>query len=108
MGRQKQFVEMWVRVEPATVRHRYLLTKKYTDTEWAEYRQKEQKAECERILADIRRHVDYGGGAYMDEEYKDVCEFCGSDWTEGPDAAHNGGCCEEDEKIMIAQEEGIV
>lgn len=61
---------------------------------------KEERAVCEDIAAQIRRHVDdlptrgnRGVEVIYDEE--DVCSYCGSGWTEDSDE-FNGGCCAKD------------
>jgi len=66
-------------------------------------------ADCEDIADQIRRHVD-GLPSYRDRgvnvvwDKEEVCEHCGRVWTEG-DSPHNGGCCEEDIKVLDATEE---
>jgi hypothetical protein len=67
---------------------------KQSDADWI--------SDCERIADQIRRHVDglpsYAGrGVAIEWDQENVCEHCGSGWTEDS-AAYNGGCCAEDEK----------
>ena len=62
--------------------------------------------DCEDIAEQIRRHVD-GLSSHRDRgvdvvwDREEVCEHCGRVWTEG-DSPHNGGCCEEDIKVLDA------
>jgi|688.fasta_scaffold162733_6 hypothetical protein len=50
--------------------------------------------ECDRILEEIKRHVDCGTVVVsFDKEY--ICEHCGSPWTE-ESKTFNGGCCDKD------------
>ena len=60
-------------------------------------------SDCKEIEQQIRRHVDAFGSVSIEHTTEDVCSFCGSKWTEG-DGIHNGGCCKEDEAVMIAEE----
>lgn len=32
--------------------------------------------------------------------YEDKCSFCGAEWTEDFKSPHNGGCCDEDAKLL--------
>jgi len=57
----------------------------------------EEKAECERIVDEIRRHVAGKGVVEVKWTTTLLCEHCSSHWTE-PSDAYNGGCCDEDEK----------
>jgi len=50
---------------------------------------------CEEIAAAIRRHVDDVGSVRVVRDSRDVCSFCGCDWTELSEE-YNGGCCDED------------
>ena len=55
---------------------------------------------CQSIIDDIRRHVDDVRDARMEWDNERTCEHCGCAWTEREDAPHNGGCCDEDAKMM--------
>lgn len=61
-----------------------------------EKRTKYLRGEAERIVKDIRRHVDDIGRVEFRAITEEVCEHCGGHWTEDS-AAYNGGCCEKDE-----------
>ena len=60
---------------------------------------------CERIAADIRRHVDdlpsswsdHSRGVHVAWDNEPFCSHCSSPWTEKSET-YNGGCCAEDEK----------
>lgn len=65
----------------------------------------EERAVCEEIAQEIRRHVDglpYRGdrGVSVVWDTGGVCEFCGQKWTEASEA-YNGGCCSADEEDMV-------
>lgn len=62
-------------------------------------RLKEYRRRCASIVEDVRRHVDDVGDVRVEEVVEEVCEHCGSLWTEG-DSPHNGGCCHEDAEAM--------
>lgn len=72
--------------------------------------EKETISICERIAADIRRHVDdlpsrwsdYDRGVQVVWDNEPVCSHCGNAWTEKSDS-YNGGCCAEDEKNNPAE-----
>jgi len=51
---------------------------------------------------DILRHCDGIESSSVEFDTDDVCEFCGYDWTEKDDSPHNGGCCDEDAKVLEA------
>ena len=55
------------------------------------------------VQEQIERHCDRVESCSIEFDNEDVCEFCGSNWTEG-DNPHNEGCCDEDGKVMIAVE----
>jgi hypothetical protein len=52
---------------------------------------------CDEIAADVKRHVDNAGYVSVEFDQEDVCEHCGSRWSE-ESAAYNGGCCAKDEE----------
>lgn len=62
----------------------------YSRDELAEYAMRE----CRSIEEQVRRHVDQDGAVTV-YDIENVCEFCGSGWTEESDA-YNGGCCDKD------------
>ena len=70
-----------------------------SDAAYAKYVRDEYKSEGERIIAEIRRHVDDCSCEYI-VETEEVCEWCGADWTEDADSPHNGGCCQQDREVM--------
>jgi len=57
----------------------------------------DEKDACEKIVEQVRRHVDDVASVYVVSDDASVCEFCGRRWTED-DALYNGGCCDEDQK----------
>lgn len=59
--------------------------------------ERDMEERCDDLIADMKRHVDNFGSAYVEFDQEHVCEHCGSSWTE-PGDEYNGGCCEEDEK----------
>ncbi len=62
---------------------------------------------CEEIAAQIRRHVDVDKRAVsVLWDQTPVCSFCGAEWTEG-DSPHNGGCCDEDTKLIPPEPEEV-
>jgi hypothetical protein len=63
----------------------------------------------EDIKSQIQRHVDGIGrhSVHIVHDRKDVCEWCGSEWTEGK-SPHNGGCCAKDCEVMEGIETAIV
>jgi hypothetical protein len=97
-------------VEPESVipfhfflRNRPSLSYAEAQIKYREYCESEEKESCRHILEQIKRHVDNYGGISLITKTEDVCSFCGAKWTEG-DGIHNGGCCEKDEAVMIAEE----
>ena len=56
------------------------------------------------VQEQIERHCDGVESCSIEFNNEDVCEFCGYDWTEG-DSPYNGGCCEEDAKVLEAWDE---
>ena len=52
---------------------------------------------CEKIVAQIKRHVDNVKYVYVEKEIAIVCEHCGYPWADKK-FDYNGGCCDEDEK----------
>lgn len=55
--------------------------------------------DCEEIVSQIKRHVDGISSASCEYDCDLVCEYCGSQWTEGENSTHNGGCCHKDCEI---------
>jgi hypothetical protein len=70
----------------------------YGRTEEAQKRiAREEEERANEVMADVKRHVDNVGRAYVEFDQEHVCEHCGSAWTEkSPD--YNGGCCDKDEQ----------
>ena len=65
--------------------------------------EKEWEIVCGHIEEQVKRHVDglprhTKTATVWDTER--TCEHCGYGWTEGKDSPHNGGCCDEDAKVM--------
>ena len=58
-----------------------------SDEEW-------EKA-MEDIERQIKRHVDGLGSVRIVRIHEDVCEYCGSPWTE--DSKYYNECCDKDE-----------
>lgn len=91
MARIKQVTGYHVRVE-------------YRTPTWARLFREEslahEKSECERIIAEIARHVDDARAALV-AETQAVCSHCGAPWTEDSDT-YNGGCCDEDQEAHEA------
>ena len=58
---------------------------------------------ADSIVKNIRRHVDDIGHVYVENEYQDECEHCGSQWTEDS-STYNGGCCAKDQEAQDALE----
>lgn len=61
--------------------------------------EREEESACEAIADEIKRHVDglptsRDRGVQIIWDSENVCEFCGSQWTE--DGDYNGGCCTKD------------
>lgn len=57
----------------------------------------EQEA-CEKIVEQVRRHVDDVSSVRVVSDDASACEFCGRRWTED-DARYNGGCCDKDQEL---------
>lgn len=59
----------------------------------------EQMRELNSIVPDIIRHIDgidkRGNNICVTEDVTNICEFCGSPWTE-ESKVYNGGCCRKD------------
>ena len=61
--------------------------------------QRQYKARCNDIVADVKRHIDDVGSVWIESDYVNTCEYCGARWTE--DASdYNGGCCEKDQEAQ--------
>lgn len=60
---------------------------------------KDWYAAAKDLQKDIERHCDGIESCDVEFDMEEVCEFCGYSWTEG-DCSHNGGCCEEDAKVL--------
>lgn len=57
---------------------------------------RDQEDRANEVLADVKRHVDNVGSAWVEFDQENVCEHCGSTWTE-ESKTYNGGCCDKDE-----------
>ena len=58
----------------------------------------EETAEaCDRIVPQIKRHIDGVASVRTIRKYANQCEFCESPWSE-PSETYNGGCCAKDEE----------
>lgn len=74
-----------------------------------EWTPEQEKRICEDIIEGIKKAaradiIEDAGRVTLDYEKTEVCEYCGSPWTEG-NSPHNGGCCEDDEAIMKQSQE---
>jgi len=105
MGKLTNKTNIRVEVEPRSL----------GDYGWArisggrERTEKQAISDCEDIAEQIRRHVDglpsYGDrGVCVVWDVEEVCEHCGSVWSEG-DSPHNGGCCAKDCEAFDAANE---
>lgn len=63
-------------------------------------RQRQYRARCEEIAADVKRHVDNIGSVSVESDAVHCCDHCGARWTEESDK-YNGGCCEADEAAQM-------
>ena len=61
-----------------------------------EKRMKALEDHANEMLAQIKRHVDGSKHACIVFDREDLCEYCGSHWTENGN--YNGGCCDKDEE----------
>jgi len=52
----------------------------------------------------IKRHCDGFDSIDIEHDFDEVCEFCGSSWTEDSDT-YNGGCCERDSEQELQSPE---
>lgn len=64
---------------------------------------RDQQDRANEVLADVKRHVDNVGSAWVEFDQPPVCEHCGSQWTE-EGADYNGGCCGKDEEAELARQ----
>ena len=71
-----------------------------------EHELRDQKNICEDMVKEIKRHVDDVDDIYVITEFDLICEHCGSVWTESKYASHNGGCCDKDAEIYLADRMG--
>ena len=55
---------------------------------------------CERIVDQVKRHVDGVQSMKIQSDIEYQCSFCGSKWTEDAESSHNGGCCVADCKLL--------
>ncbi len=53
----------------------------------------------------IERHCDGFATIDIEHDVDELCEFCGSTWTERGDSPHNGGCCDADEAVMRSEDQ---
>ncbi len=51
---------------------------------------------CKEIADQVRRHADNVAYVAVECDQMDVCQHCGSRWTEAS-PEYNGGCCDKDE-----------
>lgn len=58
--------------------------------------ERDEEDRANEIMQDVKRHVDNVGHVSIDFDQNDVCEHCGSDWTE-KSTEYNGGCCDADQ-----------
>jgi hypothetical protein len=56
---------------------------------------KDKKDFAEKMVQQIKRHVDGAKYANIVEVTEDTCEFCGQPWTE-TSSTYNGDCCDKD------------
>lgn len=63
----------------------------------------QERDECLRIIAEVKRHVDGIDSAVIEYDTKHVCEHCGYQWTE-ISTEYNGGCCDADQQAQEARE----
>lgn len=66
--------------------------------------QEDYEDRCNSIITEIKCHVNEVGGAYIEFDRNEVCEHCGSLWTENS-ATYNGGCCSRDQLAEDALQE---
>lgn len=64
--------------------------------------ERDMEDRCDELIADMKRHVDNIGSVHIEYDQEEVCEHCGSSWTED-NSLYNGGCCEEDEAAEQAR-----
>jgi rubrerythrin len=64
--------------------------------------ERDMQERCDELIADMKRHVDNFGRAFVEFDQEHVCEHCGSTWTE-TSSAYNGGCCEADQEAEDAR-----
>ncbi len=62
---------------------------------------KDLYATARDLVAQIERHCDGVDYSEINFQTERVCEFCGSNWTEGNNEVYNGGCCAGDEKTVL-------
>ena len=67
------------------------------DSSWCPLDEGQMRDRCERIAAEVKRHVDDVHSAHVEFDQQEVCEHCGYPWTE-VSADYNGGCCEKDQE----------
>lgn len=67
--------------------------------------ERDMEDRCNEIVADIKRHADNVGSAYVEFDQEHICEHCGSIWTEKSDT-YNGGCCSKDEESAPLVDKG--
>jgi len=64
---------------------------------------KDAKQMCLWIIDEIKKHVDDITNVSVNYDTLEVCEHCGSAWTEDS-ADYNGGCCRKDQEPENARE----
>lgn len=60
--------------------------------------------DCKELERQINRHVDAVEDTQIEYDEELVCEFCGEYWAEKNDSPYNGGCCDDDIKILEEKE----
>ena len=63
----------------------------------------QERDECLRIIAEIKRHVNDIDSAVIEYDTKLTCEHCAYQWTEDS-KDYNGGCCQHDQETQEAKE----
>ena len=105
MARIERVTEYYVRIDPRRIGFLGSVSVSDEMIESKEARRLEMYRDiCEAMVDQIKRHVDEVGYVAVEKEVEFVCDHCGSEWTEGPDDPHNGGCCDTDCDVYEANE----
>lgn len=59
--------------------------------------EKDMMATAQRVIDDVKRHIDDIEDLEIDYDQKFICEYCGCVWGEKSNT-YNGGCCYKDEE----------